>query len=324
MGDVRKMIAALLALLLMCCTGCGHRTIQASSFALDTEVTIRLYAGGEEQDAEDALACIDSCERLLSAHREGSDISALNASDGQPVPVDALTARVLARALDIGRETEGALDVTLLAASELWNYKSDCPRVPRQAEIDEALRWKGMERIAVEGSVVTAKEVRIDLGAVAKGAIGDEARALLRERGVTCALLNLGGNILTLGQKPDGSDWVVAIEDPAGEGCVGTVAFSGSRAVATSSGAQRYFEAEGVRYHHILDPETGFPARSGIASATVLAPDGLTADALSTALFVMGEERAEQLLQRYPDCAAVLVREDGTVRTLGAVDFTCD
>ena len=319
-----KRIAALIAaLLLLGCAGCGQRTVQAGSFALDTEITVKIYAGGNEADAEAALARIDACERLLSAHREGSDIAAVNASGGQAVQVDALTARVLGRALAIGRETEGALDVTLLAVSALWDYRSDSPRVPQQAQIEEALLRKGMERITIEGDVVTADVVSIDLGAVAKGAIGDEAVEALRARGVTCALLNLGGNILTLGDKPDGSDWVVAIEDPLGGGTVGTVAFAGSRAVATSSGAQRYFEVDGVRYHHILDPQTGYPARSGIASATVLAPDGLTADALSTALFVMGEERAEQLLrENYPECAAVLVRDDGTVCVLGDAGFT--
>ena len=319
-----KRIAALIAaLLLLGCAGCGQRTVQAGSFALDTEITVKIYAGGNEADAEAALARIDACERLLSAHREGSDISKLNASAGRPVQVDVLTARVLDRALSIGRETEGALDVTLLAVSALWDYRSGSPRVPQQVEIEEALLRKGMERITIEGDVVTADAVSIDLGAVAKGAIGDEAVEALRARGVTCALLNLGGNILTLGDKPDGSDWVVAIEDPLDEGTVGTVAFAGSRAVATSSGAQRYFEVDGVRYHHILDPQTGYPARSGIASATVLAPDGLTADALSTALFVMGEERAEQLLrENYPECAAVLVRDDGTVRVLGDAGFT--
>ena len=319
-----KRIAALIAaLLLLGCAGCGRRTVQAGSFALDTEITVKIYAGGNEADAEAALARIDACERLLSAHREGSDISKLNASAGRPVQVDALTARVLDRALAIGRETEGALDVTLLAVSALWDYRSGSPRVPQQVEIEEALLRKGMERITIEGDVVTADAVSIDLGAVAKGAIGDEAVEALRARGVTCALLNLGGNILTLGDKPDGSDWVVAIEDPLDEGTVGTVAFAGSRAVATSSGAQRYFEVDGVRYHHILDPQTGYPARSGIASATVLAPDGLTADALSTALFVMGEERAEQLLrENYPECAAVLVRDNGTVRVLGDAGFT--
>ena len=319
---MKKIMALIAALLVLCCAGCGQRAVQLSSFALDTEITVRIHAGGDEQDAEAALARIDACERLLSAHREGSDIAAVNASGGQPVRVDALTARVLERALTIGRETEGALDVTLLAVSALWDYRSESPRVPPQQQIDEALRRKGMERILIEDNVVVADGVGVDLGAVAKGAIGDEAVETLRARGVTSALLNLGGNILTLGSKPDGSDWVVAIEDPMGGGSVGTVAFSGSRAVATSSGAQRYFEVDGVRYHHILDPETGYPAGSGIASATVLASDGLTADALSTALFVMGEARAERLLREvYPDCAAVLVRDDGTVRVLGDVRF---
>ena len=131
---MRRIAALFLALLLLGCAGCGQRTVQAGSFALDTEITVKIFSGGDEADAEAALARIDACERLLSAHREGSDISALNASGGQHVQVDALTARVLGRALAIGRETEGALDVTLLAVSELWDYRSDSPRVPQQAQ----------------------------------------------------------------------------------------------------------------------------------------------------------------------------------------------
>lgn len=133
----------------------------------------------------------------------------------------------------------------------------------------------------------------------------------------------MGGNIFTLGDKPDGSPWVVAVDDPRSDGYIGRLSLRGDWSVSTSSGAQRYFVKDGVVYHHILDPETGAPARSGLLSVTVAAPTGLLADGLSTALFVAGEEEAARILEaHYPQAAAVLVREDGTVRILGDLDFT--
>ena len=145
----------------------------------------------------------------------------------------------------------------------------------------------------------------------------------LQAQGVVCALVNLGGNILTLGEKADGSPWTIAVDSPFGEGYAGRIEVGGGKAVATSSGAQRYFEKDGMVYHHILDPETGYPARSGLASVTVIADDGLTADALSTALFVAGEAQAAHILEeQYPNVGAVLIRDDGSIRILGNVCFT--
>ena len=319
----RSFLAALLALLVLLCAGCASKPVTAQSFALDTFITVNLLSGGDEQTAQDALSLVDRCEGLLSAHREDSEIARLNtAPEGEIVPLSDLTRKVLSEALAIGENTDGALDVTLLAASALWDYKSDDPQVPDAQALREALTHKGMDRIELTDEGACAHGAQIDLGAVAKGAIGDEVVSLLRERGVTCALLDMGGNIFTLGQKPDGSPWVVAIDDPASDGYVGTLTLEGDWAVSTSSGAQRYFEKDGVRYHHILDPQTGAPARSGLSSVTVLAKSGLVADGLSTALFVAGEEEAARILETaYPDAAAVLVREDGTVRTLGDLDF---
>ena len=317
----RRALAALLAALLLLC-GCAEKPVTAQSFALDTVLTVNLLSGGTAEDAEAALARADACEALLSAHREGSEIDALNKSGEETVPLSDLTRFVLEEALYIGRESGGALDITLLAVSDLWDYKSEDPQVPSEEALREALVHKGMERIELTTEGACAHGARIDLGAVAKGAVGDEMVKTLQTRGVRSALLDLGGSIFTLGDKPDGTPWTVAIDDPAGEGFVGTLALRGSWSVSTSSGAQRYFEKDGVRYHHILDPGTGWPAQSGLISATVIAPSGLVADGLSTALFVAGEEEGERILSRFPEAAAVLVRQDGSVRTLGDVDFT--
>ncbi len=312
----------LLLLCLMLLSGCTPQPVTKESYALDTYITVTVYSG-DSSAAEAALSRIDACERILSAHIESSDVGRLNASDGKTaVTVDPLTAKVLASALSVGIASDGALDITLLPVSSLWDYKSADPTVPSEESVTEALSHKGMENIVISGNSVISGGAQIDLGAVAKGAIGDEARQTLSDAGISSALLNLGGNIITLGEKPDKSPWVIAIDDPGGDGTIGKLTFSGSMAVATSSGSQRYFVKDGIAYHHILNPETGYPARSGLSSVTVLAPDGLTADALSTALFVAGEEKATQILTNYPGVSAVLLRDDDTVALLGDPPFT--
>ena len=317
-------IAALLLCLVLC--GCAAQpVVEKQSFALDTFITVKILSGGDEQDAEAALQRVDACEALLSAHRAGSDIDRLNASAGEFVEVNEVTERVLRGAMELSALSGGALDVTLYEVSGLWNYKSDAPRVPAQEQIDAALKSRGMDRIALDAHAFALDGVKIDLGAIAKGAIGDEARKALQECGVKTAILNLGGNIVTLGDKPGGSGWVIAVEDPLGDGTVGNLRFYGSMSVATSSGKQRYFVADGKTYHHILDPETGCPADAGLLSATVIAPDGLTADALSTAVFVMGEDRARAMFEQHfadQKIGAVLVRSDSSICVLGDADFT--
>ena len=285
---------------------------------------ITIYAGGGEAEAQAALARVDECAALLSAHRQGSDIVFLNGADAdENVLVSPLTADVLRAGLEIGEKTGGALDITLYAVSQLWDYKSENPQVPDEAAVRAALEKSGRGRVCVEGNSVCTGGTQLDLGAIAKGAVGDEVMACLKEQGVICALVNLGGNILTLGEKADGSPWTIAVASPFGEGYAGRIEVGGGKAVATSSGAQRYFEKDGVVYHHILDPETGYPARSGLASVTVIADDGLTADALSTALFVAGEAQAARILEeQYPNVGAVLIRDDGSIRILGDVCFT--
>lgn len=314
-------MAVLLALWML--TGCAARSVTAQSFALDTVITLTVY-NGTEQDAEAALQRVDACEALLSAHRADSDIARVNAAGAQEwVEADPLTADVVSRALQLGKDSGGTLDITLLAVSELWDYKSENPQVPSGEALQKALQSSGMDRVWVEGTRILSGGAQLDLGAVAKGAIGDEVVRTLKARGVTCALASLGGNIFTLGQKSDGSPWVVAVESPFSDEYIGTLSLSGEAVVSTSSGAQRYFVRDGVTYHHILDPQSGMPARSGLASVTVVSDSGLLADGLSTALFVAGEEKAESILAACdPDAAAVLVRDDGSVRVLGDVDFT--
>lgn len=201
---MKKRLAAVLTLLLaaLLC-GCAAQPVSSQSFALDTVVTITIYAGGGEAEAQAALARVDECEALLSAHRQGSDIVFLNGADAdENVLVSPLTADVLRAGLEIGEKTGGALDITLYAVSQLWDYKSENPQVPDEAAVRAALEKSGRGRVCVEGNSVCTGGTQLDLGAIAKGAVGDEVMACLKEQGVICALVNLGGNILTLGEKP--------------------------------------------------------------------------------------------------------------------------
>jgi thiamine biosynthesis lipoprotein len=177
-----------------------------------------------------------------------------------------------------------------------WGFMDGQYRVPSQKELEAALAEK-----------------KWNLGAVVKGYTGRRAAQLLQTMNVDRAILNLGGNVQTYGQKADGTPWIIGIQNPRGGNYVGTVSVSGTMAVVTSGDYQRYFEKDGVRYHHILDPETGMPAENGLASVTVICKDGVVADALSTAMYVMGLERASEFWAESDDFEAVFIDREGKI-----------
>ena len=315
----QNVLTALVLALMICLCGCQSEPIYEQAFALDTVIEITLYEGSAQQ-AKDALRTVDEYESLWSAHREGSEIDRINRARGASVEVSEATRELLARAVELSTATDGAFDVTLLPLTTLWNIKAASPRVPAKEEIAHAKGYTGMDKLTLtDHGAALAPGAGLDLGAIAKGAIADKMARTLKEAGARCALLNLGGNIVTIGQPKSGA-WSIGVAHPDG-GVLGEISV-GACAISTSSGSRRYFEVGGVRYHHILNPETGYPANAGLSQVTVVAPDGLTADALSTALFVLGEEGARRALHAFPGVGAVLVRSDGTVAVLGGVQFT--
>lgn len=300
-------------------TGCGKRSIapdknsasDRSVFAMDTFMTMRAYGGGSEEALEKAEKKICSLESILSVTAKNSDIQRINRADGIPVSVSEETAELIGEAVRFGDETNGALDITLYRVLQEWGFTGDEFRVPDADSLAGCLEFVDYSRISVEGQNVTLPAgFQIDLGALAKGYTSDAVINILRENRVDSAIVSLGGNVQTLGRKPDGSRWRIAVRDPFVPESDMCVLETGETAVVTSGNYERFFISDdGKKYWHILDPSDGYPADNGLVSVTVIGESGLYCDALSTALFVMGKERAVEFWSKNKNFDMILVTD---------------
>ncbi len=281
---------------------------------MDTYMTFTAYG----TDAEPAILAaedkIRELEELWSVTDKNSDVYAVNHSSGQTVTVDWKTAELLSYALDMAEETNGALEPTIYPVLTAWGFTTGENRVPAETELAELLEKVGYDKVELNNDQIQMEPGgMIDLGAVGKGYAGDEAAQILRERGITAALLDIGGNIQAIGTKPDGSDWRVGLKDPFSGGVLGIIQVS-DVAVVTSGNYERFFIGEdGKVYGHIIDPATGHPVENGIASVSVIASEGKLCDALSTALFVMGLENAQDYWRQRRNFEMILIMEDGDI-----------
>lgn len=307
--------------------GCGAQHAQQKHsrdvFAMDTYMLLTAYGNDSVNEplirAEEKITAL---EHMLSVTDAGSEIYAANHAGGAPVTVSDDTAAILRTAASVSQESGGALQISLYPVVQAWGFTTGSYRVPGEAEIAELLQNVDDTRISLEGNTLTVPDgMQIDLGALAKGYTGDAVTALLREAGITSAIVNLGGNVQTIGTKPDGSKWTVGIENPfGGDQLLGTV-HVGNKAVITSGDYERFFTAEdGTRYWHIIDPADGAPADNGLRSVTVIGESGLRCDALSTALFVEGTEKAIAHWRACDDFEMILVTDDRLFVTEGIVD----
>lgn len=306
----------------------GWRTpikAQRESYRLGTIVRITLY-GDDSKRLSDALDLsmkeIERLENLLSVNIPSSDVSLVNRASGKyPVKISEETGFLLEKALGWSERTEGAFDPTVGKIVRLWGIGTDGAAVPGADQIKQAVALTDFRKVSVvhkaEGTFVQmAKGQRIDLGGIAKGYVTDKVRDLLIKEGVSSALIDLGGNIAVFGSPPKPGKWKLGLQHPfRPRGEYFGVAEVSDVSVVTSGPYERYFESNGVRYHHIFDPATGYPAQSDLASVTIISPDSTDADALSTALFVMGVEKSISLLKELKNIEAVLVtkKPEGTI-----------
>ena len=302
---MKRIFAMILALSLLL-SGCT-KPVEQTFFAMNTVMQFRIWGRDAATAYGQIITKLQDLESSWSATSKDSILWQLN--NGNPLfQLEPGQAALLHQAEALSQRTGGAFNPKMRRVSEVWGFYDEQHRVPSQDEIDAALA-----------------DPQWDLGGAMKGYAGQKCADLLADLKIDRALLNLGGNVQTFGEKPDGTPWQVGIQNPDGGNYLGIVSVTGTMAVVTSGDYQRYFEADGVRYHHILDPETGYPAESGLRSVTVICADGMTADCLSTALFVMGLEKGSDFWRESNDFEAVFITEDGTIyATEGAALSGCE
>lgn len=328
------------AVLILCCclwSGCGNadfsRTLsqQYTDTAMGTVIQQTLYTASEEEGQEFAGDVMDVLndleENLLSWREDTSEIYQINASAGREegFPVSERLEDILRQCVSVYRDSAGAFDISMGSVVRLWNidqWAAQEPdavfRIPDSGALKKALALCGGEKIRLEEGepcrIFLPEGMQLDLGAAGKGAALQELEHLLAGRPeIRGAVISLGGSILTYGSKPDGSPWKVGIINPIDTSSNAAVlSLEGCWYVSTSGDYERYGEADGVRYHHILDPETGYPADSGVRGVTVLSGDGVLSDCLSTACFILGPEKGMELAEKY-GAEALFILEDGTI-----------
>ncbi len=289
-----------------------NSTVQSTSFGMGTEMTHKAFGSHAEEALQAVADEAKRLESLLSRFLPESEIGRINGSAGmENERLSCETYEVLSRAAAFSNTSRGLFDVTIGPLADLWDYKN-ASVVPEEARIRQVLPLVNYRDLVLDPRENTAglrnPGQSIDLGGIGKGFASDRFMEICAEYGVASAFTNIGGNVSTLGSKPDGSPWRVGIRHPRQDGrLLGAIAVTG-KAVVTSGDYERYFiDREGKRRHHLLDPTTGYPAESGLISVTVVADSAMTADALSTILFVAGMERGLELLRSFPQTEAVLV-----------------
>ncbi len=295
-------------------------------FLMDTLVQMKVYGENAEDVIDKSFERLRLIENDMSKTIKESDIYKINKAEGKSVSIGADTFRVLEKALYYSKITEGKFDPSIGPLVSLWGIGTKDARVPTEKELAKAkslVNYSWVQLNPANKVVKLEKQgMSLDLGAIAKGYAADEVRDILEEEGIKSAYINLGGNVLVIGGKPDDSSWKVGVQDPRrNRGNVMGVVEVKDKTIVTSGNYERYFEENGVIYHHIIDPTTGFPARSGIISVSIVSNDSFDADALSTSVFILGEEKGLELINKLENVEAIIIREDlGIIITDGLKD----
>ena len=325
-------------------TGCGNITdadtsttgnepISISSIKLNTAVQITIYDSQDKALLDDCLALCDKYELIFSRTNEKSELYKLNhrkdVSDGDfstdgpttPYPVNGTAdtwhisedlAALLSEGLDITRESDGAFDIAIAPLTSLWDFTAEDPEVPDDAAIQKALPLCSSDGITIDRQDITlpSDDIRFDVGAIAKGYIADRLKDFLMKKGVKSAIINLGGNVLCIGSKPDGTPFKIGIQKPfADRNETEAVMDITGKSVVSSGIYERCFKQDGKLYHHILNPQTGYPYDNGLISVTIISDQSVDGDALSTTCFALGLEDGLKFAEK-KSVQAVFITED--------------
>jgi len=306
------------AIILSGCSNKNSQSISDTQFALDTYCTITIYDKAPKKVLDDGFKAIRDVEDKMSVAIKGSEVNQINDNAGfRHVKVSSNTFYVIKKAVHFSDVEKGYFDITVGPIVKLWNIGTDKARVPSPEEIKAKLPLISYKNIILDEKNMTImlknKGMSIDLGGIAKGYAADKVAQVLKKEGVKHAIINLGGDVLTIGTKPDGRNWRIGIQTPfkpRGE-YLGIVEVS-NKAVVTSGVYERYFEKDGKLYHHILNPFTGYPADNHLYSVTIIKDTSIGGDALSK-IFVMGLEEGLKLAESLPGVQAIFVTDDKKV-----------
>ena len=291
---------------------------------LSTFCTLTLYGEHDSSLLEEAFDLCAEYDALFSRTLEGSDVWRINHAGGAAVIVAPETIEVIKAGVGFGEISEGMFDITIGRVSALWDFSND-PHLPSEAELADARAGVDYRQVSIEGDTVRLldAEAWLDLGGIAKGYIANRVADYLVERGVTGAVIDLGGDVAVIGEKPDGSPWLVGVRKPFGgkDDLIGIIE-TAEASVVTSGIYQRMFQENGIIYHHILDPFTGTPSGTDVVSAAVVVQDSAVGDALSTIAVLVGSEAAPGIFAQTPGfIGAILMLESGELMQLGDIDF---
>ncbi|MGE5390744.1 MAG: FAD:protein FMN transferase [Deltaproteobacteria bacterium] len=309
----------LILVILVSSAGCGlgkPEPVKTEEFVLGTIINQQVYGSNAQRAADEVSARIKELNALWTINQPGGDINKLNEHAGQGyVKLKPETIDILLKARQISDLSGGAaFDITVAPLVKAWGIGTDHAGVPSDATIRDLLPLVNYQDVKVDKTIDSASLAKagqmVDLGGIAKGYIGDLAIEIYKKNGITSAFANLGGNVVVLGCKPDGSPWKVGIQNPRSQnGDIVGVVDVVDKAVVTSGDYQRYFVKNGKRYCHIIDPKTGYPADSGLMSVTIIAASSTEADGMSKA-YVLGLKRGLDLVNRYGKAEAIFITND--------------
>lgn len=314
-----SVVLILVSLMSACGLQDSKKTTKISQIAMGTLVEISAV-GAPDKTKPAIYAAFQEIKRVedLTSFHKSSGLTELNRSGGEgAMKSDPELVELLKKSLVFSELSGGAFDATVGPLAQLWNFSGvSGPRLPDSQEVTQTLPLIGWKKLEVDADKNTislpSKGMAVDLGAIAKGYALDRAADKIRSFGIESALINAGGDIVAFGTREPGKPWRIGIQDPRNPSGIIAVAEINDRAVVTSGDYERFFMEGDKRYHHILDPQTGYPAQ-GVQSVTIVAPDGVTADALSTAVFVLGKRKGLDLVEAMPDVACLIVDSEGMV-----------
>ena len=335
-----SLIFVIIATVIITQTACKNtkdvEPVSKEGFYLDTVCKISIYDMDGDLDKEKAEAAINKAykrcrelENTLSNTIESSEVSQINSAGGKWVTVGKDTLKVVKAGVKYGELSEGDFDITIGSVSGLWDFQAENPVVPEQSKITEALKHVNYKNIQFDGNKIRLADpqAKLDLGGIAKGYVADELTTLLEKEGVTSAVINLGGNISTIGGKPDGSPFVIGIEKPYTDRTeiIGTTT-ADNQTVVTSGIYERQFQQNGKIYHHVLSSKTGYPVETQLEAVSLVAKKGrsMDIDAMSTICLMKGVDGGKAFIKKQKGVEAVFSAQGKEVAKTKGMKFTAE